>query len=247
MTATLDLSLQFGSFAGAARHKALLPRAKVARWVGFALARPGEIAVRIVGEDEGRTLNRQYRHKDYATNVLTFDYTREPVVAADLVLCGPVVEREAREQGKPLAAHYAHLLVHGTLHAQGYDHETGERAENFERVIRLLRAAALGVRDSDDAIETGMHFRERLQAGRELAGETRGARGGAEDDDEIARADAAPARTAVTAKRARCGHALASDRDSPGIAARAQNMVPRSASWCRAAGSTSHAPATAAA
>jgi probable rRNA maturation factor len=145
MTATLDLSLQFGSFAGASRHKALLARAKVARWVGFALARPGEIAVRIVGEDEGRALNHQYRHKDYATNVLTFDYTREPVVAADLVLCGPVVEREAREQGKPLAAHYAHLLVHGTLHAQGYDHETGERDALEMEALEVLLLGALGV------------------------------------------------------------------------------------------------------
>jgi probable rRNA maturation factor len=145
MTAALDLSLQFGSFAGAARHKALLPRAKVARWVGFALARPGEIAVRIVGEDEGRALNHQYRHKDYATNVLTFDYTRQPVVAADLVLCGPVVEREAREQGKPLVAHYAHLLVHGTLHAQGYDHETGERDALEMEALEVLLLGALGV------------------------------------------------------------------------------------------------------
>lgn len=145
MTPSLDLSLQFGSFAGAARHKALLPRAGVARWVGFALARPGEIAVRIVGEDEGRMLNRQYRHKDYATNVLTFDYAREPVVAADLVLCGPVVEREAREQGKPLAAHYAHLLVHGTLHAQGYDHETGERDALEMEALEVLLLGALGI------------------------------------------------------------------------------------------------------
>ena len=90
----------------------------------MALQAPAQIAVRIVGTDEGRPLNLQYRGKDYATNVLTFDYAREPVVSADLVLCAPVVEREAQEQGKTLAAHYAHLLVHGALHAQGYDHET---------------------------------------------------------------------------------------------------------------------------
>ncbi len=71
-------------------------------------------------------LNRDYRHKDYATNVLTFDYQQEPTVAADLVLCAPVVEREAREQNKTLEEHYAHLLVHGTLHAQGWDHETSD-------------------------------------------------------------------------------------------------------------------------
>jgi probable rRNA maturation factor len=89
--------------------------------------------VRIVGLEEGRALNRDYRQKDYATNVLTFDYTREPLVTADLVLCAPVVEQEAREQGKTLQAHYAHLLVHGTLHAQGWDHETSRAdAETME-------------------------------------------------------------------------------------------------------------------
>jgi probable rRNA maturation factor len=81
------------------------------------------MSVRIVGAEEGQALNRQYRGKDYATNVLTFDYTREPVCRADLVLCGPVVEREAKDKGKTLEAHYAHLLVHGTLHAQGWDHD----------------------------------------------------------------------------------------------------------------------------
>jgi len=71
-------------------------------------------------------LNREFRKKDYATNVLTFDYMQSPVVMADLVLCAPVVAKEAREQGKTLQAHYAHLLVHGTLHSQGWDHETSE-------------------------------------------------------------------------------------------------------------------------
>ena len=143
--ADLALDLQFGKFAGAARHQALLPRARVQRWVGFALQRPAEIAVRIVGEAEGRALNAQYRHKDYATNVLTFDYTREPVITADLVLCGPVVEREAREQDKPLAAHYAHLLVHGALHAQGFDHETGEREALEMEALEILLLGALGI------------------------------------------------------------------------------------------------------
>jgi probable rRNA maturation factor len=140
----LDLSLQFGRFAGAARHQALLRKARVTRWVKRALAAPGEIAVRIVGEDEGRVLNREYRRKDYATNVLTFDYAREPVVSADLVLCAPVVEREAREQGKTLEAHYAHLLVHGALHAQGYDHETGERDALEMEALEILLLASLG-------------------------------------------------------------------------------------------------------
>ena len=124
---SLTLSLQFARFDGAAEHRAALPRHKVARWIRHALALDAEITVRIVDEDEGRQLNRDYRQKDYATNVLTFDYTQEPVVTADLVLCAPVVAREAAEQNKTLAEHYAHLLVHGALHAQGWDHETSDQ------------------------------------------------------------------------------------------------------------------------
>lgn len=140
----LDLTLQFGDFAGSQAHRAVLKRASVARWIGRALARPAEIAVRIVGEQEGRGLNMQYRHKDYATNVLTFDYSREPVVMADLVLCGPVVAREAREQRKPLRDHYAHLMVHGTLHAQGWDHETGEQYALEMEALEILLLGSLG-------------------------------------------------------------------------------------------------------
>ena len=140
----LELSLQFGRFADVAAHRAVLKAAKVKTWVAQALAKPGEIGVRIVGEEEGRALNLQYRGKDYATNVLTFDYTREPFVAADLLLCGPVVAVEAREQGKTLEAHYAHLLVHGTLHAQGYDHETGERDALEMEALEILLLGGLG-------------------------------------------------------------------------------------------------------
>ena len=122
----LSLSLQFGRFDNAAAHRAVLPRHKVARWIRHALATDAEITVRIVGAEEGRQLNHDYRKKDYATNVPTFDYTQEPVVTADLVLCAPVIEREAKEQNKSLEEHYAHMLVHGTLHAQGWDHETSE-------------------------------------------------------------------------------------------------------------------------
>ena len=121
----LTLSLQFAR--DATQHRAQLPRHKVARWIRHALAMDAEITVRIVGAEEGQQLNRDYRHKDYATNVLTFDYAQEPLVLADLVLCAPVVKREAREQNKTLEEHYAHLLVHGTLHAQGWDHETSEQ------------------------------------------------------------------------------------------------------------------------
>ena len=144
MTPPLDLELQFSAFPDATAHRAILRRTAVARWVRQALAGPAELAVRVVGEDEGRALNRQYRGKDYATNVLTFDYAQQPVVMADLVLCGPVIEREAREQGKTLQAHYAHLLVHGTLHAQGYDHETDERDALEMETLEILLLSALG-------------------------------------------------------------------------------------------------------
>jgi probable rRNA maturation factor len=128
------------------RHRQVLRRHRVARWIRAALEAPAEITVRIVDEDEGRTLNREYRSKDYATNVLTFDYQREPVIVADLVLCAPVVAREAREQRKTLEAHYAHLLVHGALHAQGWDHERAVGARRMEALeTRLL--AALGYAD----------------------------------------------------------------------------------------------------
>ena len=129
----LQLSLQFGPSAEAAAHRELLSRSRVTRWIRHALAVDAEITVRIVDAEEGRKLNREYRKKDYATNVLTFDYQQEPTVMADLVLCAPVVEREAQEQNKSLEEHYAHLLVHGTLHAQGWDHETSEEdAEEME-------------------------------------------------------------------------------------------------------------------
>jgi len=128
----LTLSLQFGKLENAALHRAALPRHKVARWIRHALQSDAEITVRIVDAMEGQALNRDYRKKDYATNVLTFDYTQEPVVTADLVLCAPVVAKEAKEQGKTLQEHYAHLLVHGALHAQGWDHDDEEDAQVME-------------------------------------------------------------------------------------------------------------------
>lgn len=138
----LTLSLQFAD----ASHRAQLPRHKVARWIRAALAAPGEITVRIVGAEEGQALNRDYRGKDYATNVLTFDYSHAPVVSADLILCAPVVEAEAREQKISLEAHYAHLLVHGTLHAQGHDHEEATEAQAMEAEEAAI-LAGLGVAD----------------------------------------------------------------------------------------------------
>ncbi|MEP7056905.1 MAG: rRNA maturation RNase YbeY [Caldimonas sp.] len=132
----LTLSLQFADPA----DRALVARHRVERWLGAALQGPAEITVRIVGADEGRALNREFRGKDYPTNVLTFDYQREPVVVADLVLCAPVLRQEAAEQGLALEAHYAHLIVHGALHAQGYDHEADAEAAAMEqREIALMR------------------------------------------------------------------------------------------------------------
>ena len=124
----LQLSLQFALGSDAALHRAALPRHRVARCLRRALETDAEITVRIVDAPEAQALNRDYRGKDYATNVLTFDYTQQPMVTADLVLCAPVVAREAKEQRKALEAHYAHLLVHACLHAQGWEHEGSDAA-----------------------------------------------------------------------------------------------------------------------
>lgn len=119
--------------------------ARIRAWAQAALGvdgpKGGEITVRFVDAEEGQTLNRDYRGKDYATNVLSFPYDTEPVICGDLVICAPVVEREADKQGKSLAAHYAHLIVHGILHLQGYDHETGEtEAELMEEKEAIILA-----------------------------------------------------------------------------------------------------------
>ena len=124
----LRLSLQFVD----ARHRGTIARAGVTRWIRAALAVPAEITVRIVDSDEGLVLNRDFRGQDHATNVLTFPYDDAPVLGADLVLCAPVVETEAAAQGIALVAHYAHLIVHGTLHAQGFDHERAADARRME-------------------------------------------------------------------------------------------------------------------
>jgi len=133
-TPKLKLALQFPAAKAFPEHKALLARAAVARWIQASLFADAELTVRLVDADEGRLLNRTYRSKDYSTNVLTFAYaeSEDDPVSGDLVLCCPVIEREALEQGKPLDAHYAHMIVHGTLHAQGYDHETDDEAQEME-------------------------------------------------------------------------------------------------------------------
>ena len=121
------------------------PDATLRRWARAALSRRAEVTLRYVAEAEGRRLNREFRGRDYATNVLTFVYGTKPL-AGDIVVCAPVVAREARAQGKPVAAHHAHLLVHGLLHLAGCDHERDDEARRMEgRERRIL--AALGFPD----------------------------------------------------------------------------------------------------
>lgn len=139
----LRLSLQMPD----GSHREVLQRHQVARWIRAALSAPAEITVRIVGEAEGRRLNREYRRKDYATDVLTFDYASTPIVLADLVLCAPVVARDALANGRDLQAHYAHLLVHATLHAQGHDHETSARDARAMEALESQILTDLGFAD----------------------------------------------------------------------------------------------------
>ncbi|SPD63542.1 Endoribonuclease YbeY [Cupriavidus taiwanensis] len=142
----LELEVQHGD--GIAKSNGLPARRKLETWVKSALYADAALTIRFVGEEEGRTLNRTYRGKDYATNVLTFAYAEreEDPVTGDIVLCCPVVEAEAREQRKPLEAHYAHLVVHGVLHAQGYEHEDDAQAEEME-AIETETLQALGYAD----------------------------------------------------------------------------------------------------
>ncbi|MCX7149940.1 MAG: rRNA maturation RNase YbeY [Rhodocyclales bacterium] len=117
-------------------------RPQLRRWVRASCTTPAEVTVRFVGSEEGRSLNRNYRKKDCATNVLSFPYESGARLNGDLVLCLPVVASEAGEQGKSLEAHCAHLIVHGMLHLQGYDHETGKAdAERMEAVEREIMDA----------------------------------------------------------------------------------------------------------
>jgi probable rRNA maturation factor len=107
------------------------------RWARAALQRPAQVTLRIVAATEARRLNRQFRGKDYATNVLTFTYPADGL-QGDIVLCAPVVAKEAREQQKAVAAHWAHLVVHGLLHLQGHDHERDPDAKRMERRERRV-------------------------------------------------------------------------------------------------------------
>ena len=137
----LNLSVQY-----ACNREGLPLRADFVRWARAALVGGGEITIRLVEAEEAQALNKEYRSKDYATNVLSFPYDTEPVVMGDLVICPGVVAREATEQKKPLAAHYAHLVVHGMLHLQGWDHDNDDDAQAMEDEEREI-LAALGYPD----------------------------------------------------------------------------------------------------
>lgn len=137
----LALSIQ-----GHGRFDGLPARTTLRRWIVAALERDAELTVRFVGAAEARKLNRDYRGRDYATNVLTFDYAHAPVVRADIVLCVPVIRREAREQRKAFREHLAHLAVHGVLHAHGHGHDRAVDARKMEaREVGIL--AGLGIDD----------------------------------------------------------------------------------------------------
>ena len=141
----LALSVQYAD----ASLKDTVTRALLRRWVQAALFAPAELTLRFVDAEEGRTLNRDYRGKDYATNVLTFAYTEDQdseKTQADIIFCTEVLVREAAEQHKTVIEHTAHLVVHGVLHAQGYDHEDDEEAAEMETIETEL-LATLGFSD----------------------------------------------------------------------------------------------------
>ena len=144
----LSLSVQYPD----TRLATVITRPKIRRWVQAALLAPAELTIRFVDAEEGRTLNRDYREKDYATNVLTFAYNEgealdddEPT-RADIILCTDVLEKEAQEQQKSVEEHTAHLIVHGVLHAQGYDHMDDEEATEMEGLETEI-LATLGISD----------------------------------------------------------------------------------------------------
>ena len=164
----LALSLQVAD----PTERMLLTRHQASRYLRATLDVPADITLRIVGVEEGQALNLEFRGKDYPTNVLTFDYAQEPVVLADLVLCAPVLRREAEELGIAVEAHCAHLIVHGALHALGFDHETDADAAVMEaRETQVMQA--LGFADpyvaTSDAATPDVAESAVTQAGRDPA------------------------------------------------------------------------------
>ncbi|CAB3815972.1 rRNA maturation RNase YbeY [Achromobacter mucicolens] len=152
MKPELSLSVQYGV------EEARLPRWRLRRWAERALGAAhedglvafsaAELSLRLVGAAEGRRLNRDFRGRDYATNVLTFEYGVDPlgVARGDIVMCVPVLVREAREQRKPLLDHAAHLTIHGVLHSLGYDHIKAREAKRME-ALETATLAQMGIAD----------------------------------------------------------------------------------------------------
>ncbi len=137
----LALTVQYGF-----RSAQLPSRARLREWARAALRRNAAVTLRLIGAREARALNRRFRRRDYATNVLTFAYPGQRPLAGDIAICAPVAAREARACGISRDAHYAHLVVHGMLHLQGYDHEIERAARHMERLeTRIL--AKLGYAD----------------------------------------------------------------------------------------------------
>ena len=139
---SLSLSVQYVSGANN-----LPTRGEVRRWVRATCTTAATIAIRFVDEVEARSMNQTYRGKDYATNVLSFPYAEGELLSGDLVLCAEVVDAEAQQQGKEIGAHYAHLVVHGLLHLQGFDHERSATDAKIMEAREILILANLGISD----------------------------------------------------------------------------------------------------
>ncbi len=133
MKSEFSLSVQYASEA-----QDIPKRHTFRKWVKAAVEMPCAITIRIVDLEEGLDLNRNFRGKDYATNVLTFVYDDQEPLMGDIVICAPVIAKEASDQGKSLEEHYAHMTIHGALHLQGYDHEEEEEAEKMETMEKCI-------------------------------------------------------------------------------------------------------------
>ena len=140
----LTLDIQFGSESLEQTWSPLINKRKAGNWIKKALQQDASMTVRFVGNAESKKLNGMYRHKDYATNILTFPYDIDPdtnALNADLVICLPVLKKEALAQKKSFEQHLIHLIIHGTLHAQGFDHEDEVEAEAMEELeIKILKS-----------------------------------------------------------------------------------------------------------
>jgi probable rRNA maturation factor len=158
------LTVQYGT------RCADMPRpAQLRTWARAALLKSARITLRLIGEREARSLNREYRGRDYATNVLTFVYSKKSPLEGDIAICAPIVAREAKQQGRRRDAHYAHLTVHGLLHLQGFGHEriaAAKRMENLETRILARLGYADPYRATGPAVQKSSKRAYRITAGR---------------------------------------------------------------------------------